>query len=653
MSARKRHGFVLLWLVGAGVAGLLYYWWHVQAELIGIVETRVHRTGAREGGKVSDLSVEIGDPVTAGQVVARLDTRDLLAEKARLDQEMASLDAILEADRQRFAMEYDRSRLQVEYRSAWLDEKNADLAARRAELASLEAEIKRLRTAEQAGLGHTRDLSDLVIRRNAVSRYIKAHSHLPPGKTGPDARKEEDPELDEEAILRSLSADRLERVEEIRHQLVILDQRSRLREITAPVDGYVVEILARPGDTLPAFAPIVAVEETQASFVDVYLPETEDAPDIAGQRVEVLSKRGRDYNAYGRVTFVYPGYMPIPERLMFRRQVAWALKMRVELEDGHRLLPGESVKVHLATGGVEAAEARSPRGHPAPRPMGVPAELKARSRFEPSGVVWLADIERYLVVSDDTGFKDRDNHAPWVFFMDRAGQVEPEPVTVKGLESVNDLEAVTLADRDILYLVTSQSVNRSGNRPAARQLLVRVKRTGRRLEAVGSVQLLPRWKEVLKGGEQEALDVEGIAWRDDTLYFGLKQPLGPDGALIWKMKRVDALFTAAAVRPGTLSLHAAVDLGSFQGRRAGFSELAFGPDGGLYALSTIPGAVGSEQEGAFLRLGPGRDNRMDARVLARFQGLKPEGLCATGRDGFLIVFDTGEDTPLFLKSEAR
>jgi len=653
MSARKRHGFVLLWLLGAGLAGLLYYWWHVEAELIGIVETRVHRVGAREGGRVSGLTVEIGDPVTAGKVLARLDTSDIEAEKARLDQEMASLDTILEADRQRFAMEYDRGRLQVEYRSAWLDEKTADLAGRRAELAALETEIKRLRSAEKDGLGHTRDLSDLVIRRNAVSRYINAHSRPATKPAGPTDDKAKAPEVDEEAILRSLSADRLERVEEIRHQLVILDQRTRLREVMAPVDGYVVEILARPGDTLPAFSPIVAVEETQASYVDVYLPETEDAPSIVGQRVEVLSKRGSEYNAFGRVTFVYPGYMPIPDRLMFRRQVAWALKIRVELEDGHGLLPGESVKVHVVTSGVEASEASGSRSRNMPRPMGVPEELKALSRFEPSGVVWLADIERYLVVSDDTGFKGRDNHAPWVFFMDRAGRVEPEPVPIKGLESVNDLEAVTLADGDIIYLVSSQSMNRAGNRPAARQLLVRVRRTGRQLEAVGSVQLLPRWKEVMGADEQGFLDVEGMAWRDGTLYFGLKQPLGPEGALIWKMERVDALFTAAAVRPGPLTLHAAVDLGSFKGQRAGFSDLAFGPTGDLYALSTIPGAKGRDQEGAFLRLGAGSDRKLTARVLARFPGLKPEGLCTTDGNGFLMVFDTGADIPLVLQSEVR
>ncbi|NOZ00587.1 MAG: HlyD family efflux transporter periplasmic adaptor subunit [Deltaproteobacteria bacterium] len=673
MTINKRNWFVLLWLVGAGVATFLYYRWQVEADLVGIVETRVHRVGAREGGRVENLLVEIGDRVQEGQALARLDMSDLLAEKARLRDEMKSLDVIMEADRRRYALEYDRGRLQVEYRNAWLEEKTADLAARKAELAAMDAEIQRLRSAEKDGLGRTRDLADLVIRRNALARYLDVSSRRQ------DAGVKETPKTDlgaadQEKVLRSLTADRRERVEEIRLQLVRLDQRIRMREVRSPVQGYVVDILARQGDTLPAYAPIVAVEEEQASAVDVYLPETEEAPAAVGQLVEIVSKRGREFDARGRVVFIYPGYMPIPERLMFRRQMAWALKMRVALEHGHRLRPGESVNVRVLDGVALAAEpsvatldsveGKSPKKG-GPMPMKVPGELRSKTRFEPSGIVWLDDIHRFLVVSDDTGLKGMENHAPWVFLMTTRGEVEPDPLTIEGLKSINDLESVTMADDGTLFLVASQSVNRKGKRPLNRRLLVRVSRKGRHLKAKGIVPLLQTVREAfeaqgktktalgLDNAGLAALDIEGAAWKDGALYFGLKQPISPEGALIWKLDRLDALFAKAPFRPGDLTLYARVDLGAFKGRKAGFSDLFFGADGAMYALATIPDVDDGEQQGTFLRIERADGGKWIARDLMRFAGLKPEGLYPAPSGGFMIVFDEGSDNPLYLHTEIQ
>ena len=86
----KTSWFRILWLAAALVALGLYYTWHLTANLVGIVETRVHRIGPREGGLVRRLAVEVGARVREGQVLAQLDTSDLRTEQGQLQEQLSS-----------------------------------------------------------------------------------------------------------------------------------------------------------------------------------------------------------------------------------------------------------------------------------------------------------------------------------------------------------------------------------------------------------------------------------------------------------------------------------------------------------------------------------------------------------------------------------
>ena len=140
----------------------------------------------------------------------------------------------------------------------------------------------------------------------------------------------------------------MQRIHEVRQSITLIDQRIEHRTVRSPSTGLVSRILAPPGSTVDAFLPIVTVERAEVSVVEVYLPETEDLQLQVGQAVEVMSRRSSDFDARGRIDFVHPGYSPMPERLWLRGQMLWARKVRVALEAGHLLLPGESVRVGLA-----------------------------------------------------------------------------------------------------------------------------------------------------------------------------------------------------------------------------------------------------------------------------------------------------------------
>ncbi len=331
-----KHTFYVLWAL-AGVTAAYGYWqWKTDPFLVGTVVSNFRTVGAREGGKVEQVLVSIGDHVTAGQILARLDNSDLSAEKKLLQEELASLESVMAADRQRYNLEYDLLRLRV-------SEQYAAVQADLAELDALSREIRVLQQAEEAGLGHDRDLTEMTIRRDALRRSVTEQSAF----LSPEVRELQVEDSGAEGILTSLLGDRMESIHETVHSLLLIDQRMEFRTVRSPGEGLVVEILGLAGSTVEAFAPIVTVEDMRASYVEVYVPETKDTRINQGQRVEVYSKRSDQFDATGRIDFVHPGYAPMPERLWLRGQMLWARKLRVALAPDHSLLPGEAVRVQI------------------------------------------------------------------------------------------------------------------------------------------------------------------------------------------------------------------------------------------------------------------------------------------------------------------
>ena len=346
----KRNLFYVL-LALTGLAAAYGYWaWQLDPYLLGTVESRPRPVGTREGGRIQEILVAVGSRVTAGQTLARLDQSDLVAERDLLQEQLASLEAILAADRQRHALEYDLLRLRVSQQSSSMQ---SDLA----ELNALNREVEILQEAEGAGLGRGRDLARLLIQRDALRQSVAEQSTLIEQRirTVPD----DDPQTGHDAVLTSLLGDRMESIQATLRRLALVEQRMAFRTVDSPCAGLVVEIAAREGSTVDAYLPIVTVEDDQVSVVEVYVPETQDRQVEAGQPVEVYSRRSDQYSATGRISFVHPGFSPMPERLWLRGQMLWARKFLVELAPRHSLLPGESVRVRILEGRVQHAAAGS------------------------------------------------------------------------------------------------------------------------------------------------------------------------------------------------------------------------------------------------------------------------------------------------------
>ncbi|MDB4980605.1 MAG: hypothetical protein JWM82_1357 [Myxococcales bacterium] len=334
-----------------------------------------------------------------------------------------------------------------------------------------------------------------------------------------------------------------------------------------------------------------------------------------------------------------------------------------------------ALALSLFAGKPVAPAAPAPAAPTAPALITVPASLWQRSAtLEPSGVVWVPKLERYLVVSDDTGDASH-HHQPWVLAMTRAGAFDEAPVPIAGLDALNDAESICAGPDGLLFLVTSHSPNKRGHDPESRRALLLLELAGRGLRVVGRVDLTtaraavdlttaraaapaPHAEEGIAGAllalaglpVDGRLDIEAVTFRDGALLIGLKSPLtAKDGAVVLRLAAPVAALRAGKVPPGAvtrlweLPLH--VDVAG-QAIPQGIADLTTLPDGSIALVANAPKGRAHDDGGALYHFVPGKS---EPRLVRRFPGLHPEGvtLAADGKD-LVLVFDNNTGPPMWM-----
>jgi hypothetical protein len=302
---------------------------------------------------------------------------------------------------------------------------------------------------------------------------------------------------------------------------------------------------------------------------------------------------------------------------------------------------------------------------PTPRAAQIPAALRAHApQLEMSGLAWSATLDRYLVVVDDSvDLTANARHAPFVLALARSGKVDEETVPVAGVDEIDDAESLTAGPNDTFYLLTSHAPNRQGKLTKPRRQLLLLKLEQRRLRVMGNVDLLHGKGDVSHqletvGLGDAAVDLEAITYRDGALYIGMKAPLLlDDSAGIFRLENLDEVFAAGKVPKHTLSLWGQVKLavppaGAGAGVGAvgeGIADLSFGPDGALYLCANAPKGRLPDGGGGLWRIATPKGGRMEATLVRRFPGLKPEGVTvAPDSRALTLVFDRDRRDPLWM-----
>jgi len=665
--------YTVLWSTALLIVALLYFGWRVDKKYIGIVDRKTHLIGCREPGRIHSLLVQVGDRVQSGQVLAVMDISDLKMQLSLLRGELAQIEDLADAQHKQYYLEVKRLKIQLDNEALELIDRVSLLESKSVELESINKLIARFESAEQAGLGYNSDLADLIIRRDALKAYLMQQNHLNVSGIGDveelhDQRKKWLKEIEYDSMSHARMLEMLEHTEEIRRQIAMTEHRIHLRTMIAPCDGYIIELHAGTGDVVDQFVPLVTIEESPARYLTAYLPEKSVINPEIGSSVKIYSNRQKKQPIYGTITFVHPGFSLADERLSFRGRVFWARKILVEIAPENSLIPGEFVYVRFPGSARNArlASRRMDNGDPEKpdllyHDMNIPSQLQARSRCEPSGICWSPQLEKFILVSDDTGLENSPSeHIPWLFLMDGNGVVDPEPLPIADLASVNDLEAITAVSESVYYLASSQNISKQGKRPASREQLLKIQITDTGAKLLSRVNLLTLLEDVygpdsllaLGLGQYESdgkpkINIEGLLYKDAALYIGLKEPITKSGALIWKLNDPELLFQTGRLSAGQLRLWSKLPLKINGESERGISDMTLDDKGCLWILSTIPGATVDRQMGALYRVKNFPDIPPEIRCFRTFPGMKPEGLCFPENGQMLVVFDNDENTPQF------
>ena len=271
----------------------------------GHVEATDVRIATKVAGRLQDFGLQEGDPVQAGQVLARVDTTDL-----------ALALAAARAERQQAAAELQLRR--AGSRQEDVAAGAAQVAQAEAELAGAQKDLDRMQGLLDRGSGTAKSRDDARTRRDvAAARWRGARETLARLKSGSR------PEEIESARARVGVGDA---------RMAQLDQQIADATVVSPATGVVTEKIAQAGELLQPGSPLCVVTDLADAWLTVYV----GGPDLGririGQAATVVTDDGQ--SRQGRITFVASQAEFTPKNVQTRdERVKLVYKVKVGLDN--------------------------------------------------------------------------------------------------------------------------------------------------------------------------------------------------------------------------------------------------------------------------------------------------------------------------------
>lgn len=264
--------------------------------------------------------------------------------------------------------------------------------------------------------------------------------------------------------------------------------------------------------------------------------------------------------------------------------------------------------------------------------------------FEPSAIQFLSATGNYLVAIDDTTKDD----APMLFLMDKNGNVDQEPVVIEGLKKMTDIESLS-QENGYIYAMSSQSRNKSGKVLKERNLFVCGKLNGHILGQTKSIELRPELLKALsavtdprissmRASFDRLIEIEASYVKNGLVYVGLKDSQTKPGVgLVLEIGKAEEIFAQGKVDPAQIKVSAELDFAKSGGGEEKISDISLQKDGSLLVTATLEDGGGS----IWTYDGKNLQNVMS------YQNEKPEGITFSDDGKVIVVFDQGDDAPLY------
>lgn len=362
-------------VVGIGVAALL--WRQMQVEPLkvsGYLEADDIRLGSRVGGRVQEVLIEEGQAVEKGRVLVRLEPFDLLQRLAEARETLAA--AAAEADKMVAGFRPEekahtvamRDLADAQYREAQVGPRPQEVQEGRDNLAMANAdlELSEVNFKRREDLFNRKTISQeefdraVAERKAARARSAAAKSRLDLLLEG--TRKEEveqakarlmaaesDVQLHNAGYREQDIAQAKARRDAAQAQVQVIERQIAELEIRASTEGVIEAIELRPGDIVPASAPVISLLDTSRMWVRAYVPQLHLGLVPLDKRLAVRVDAVPGKTFLGRVIYVAeqaefsPDNIQTPEE---RSKQVFRIKVQIE-GDRAGLRPGMTADVLL------------------------------------------------------------------------------------------------------------------------------------------------------------------------------------------------------------------------------------------------------------------------------------------------------------------
>jgi len=281
-----RIAFLALLAVACGLGG--WQWWQAQKTRLpdglvvanGRIEADQIDISTKSAGRVREVLVREGDLVAAGQVLAKMDTSELEAQRAKYVADVAYAES---------------ARLEAE----------AQVLQRSAELRLKDAELQRAVTLIERGSGTEQSRDQRLSERDATRAILQAaEAHVVAAKRSVEAAQ---------ALVK------------------LIETQIADATLSAPVQGRVLYRLAELGEVISAGGKVLTIVNLAEVYMEVFLPAEQAMRVPLGSQARIVFD-GVDIAVPARVSFVSPEAQFTPKQVETRSErdkLMFRVKVRV------------------------------------------------------------------------------------------------------------------------------------------------------------------------------------------------------------------------------------------------------------------------------------------------------------------------------------
>jgi HlyD family secretion protein len=312
----------ILAVAAAGAAG---WWWSARpappTEWQGYAEADFVKVGPTQQGLLTSLSVARGTRVVAG---APLFDQDDTADVAARDQTARQLK---QAEEQLANLQAAGKPTEIQQAEASLADAKAARDKIETDLRRTEALVKTFAATQQLVEQQRADMRSANARVQGLEAAL-AQMRAPMGREG---------EIKAQQAM----------VESLRAAVVMAQWRIDQRHVMAPVAAIVADVLARPGETIPAGGPVVSLLPPENIFVRFFVPETRLAEVHIGDKVALVCDRCPGDLA-ATVSFISPQAEYTPPVIYSeasRAKLVYQVEARPPRQEAALINPGQPIAV--------------------------------------------------------------------------------------------------------------------------------------------------------------------------------------------------------------------------------------------------------------------------------------------------------------------